>query len=518
MLIFFQKTISQHLRLLTISLSTLYATTAIAIGPPPDADHLWRGPDGSTALQWAVYEQDITKVASLLRAGADPKLGNDYGSTPLGMAAEVGNTELIKLLIDAGADIDSPNLEGQTALMLVARTGNIEAANILLKNGATINARESWGEQTALMWAAARGHPEMVALLLASGADGNATSIARDYRRHLTKEGRAKNLDSGGLSSLMFAIRENCLGCIKELLNFGVDINLTDPDGVSPLLLAIMNSHWDAAMLLIEAGADIKQWDTFGQTPLLAIIPRHQNRSLDPGEHFDKHNGTEVLESLLKNGADVNFGLFLRPAKQRGGPLSRGTTPLILAASQGDVEVIKLLLANGADATLAQADLQTPLSSIAGARGQPDTLVEGVKILLAAGADPNVRAVPHHLQRTRGGRPLHYAVGANNREVVEALVAGGADLNGKDIDGLTALDHARARDQVPFLRMRQATNTKMVELLLSLGETQNLAIEELDTQPFWPNVGPPFYYPWHVFPLDATAELNELVPGSIDHQ
>src|SRR5436190_14100594 len=107
------------------------------------------------------------------------------------------------------------------------------------------------GVQSALMWASARRHPEMMQLLIASGADVNARSIDRDYQRHVTAEGRPKSLDSGGLTPLLYAARENCRACADVLLKSGADIDLPDPDGVSPLLLAIMNANWDLAKQLI---------------------------------------------------------------------------------------------------------------------------------------------------------------------------------------------------------------------------------------------------------------------------
>jgi ankyrin repeat protein len=193
--------------------------------------------------------------------------------------------------------------------------------------------------------------------------------------------------------------------------------------------------------------------------------------------------------------------------------LSRGTTPLIRAASNGDLDLVKLLLEYGAEADLPQADLQTPVSALAGARGNQDQLLEALDVLIAAGVDLNVMAVPHHLQRARGGTPLHYAVRARNDKMVQALVEFGTDIDGKDIDGLTALDYAESNGHIGFLSLRQPPNPKIAELLRTLG-----AKDELGFTPFWPNVGPPFYYPWHIFPLDPAIEVNALVPGSIDHQ
>ena len=122
------------------------------------------------------------------------------------------------------------------------------------------------------MWASARRHPKMMELLIAKGADVNAPSINRDYQRHVTAEGRPKNLDSGGLTPLLYAARENCMACVEVLLKNKADIDLPDPDGVSPLLVAIINANWDLAKQLIAAGADVNQWDIFGQAPLFASI------------------------------------------------------------------------------------------------------------------------------------------------------------------------------------------------------------------------------------------------------
>ena len=180
-----------------------------------------RNADGSTPLQWAVYDGNLAEVKRLLHAGATVATANKYGATAMSLAAEVGDPEMIGLLLEAGADADSPNPDGQTALMAVARTGNVTAAERLLAAGATVDARERFGGQTALMWASARRHPEMMRLLIARGADVNARSTVRDYQRHVTAEGRPKNLDSGGFTPLLYAARENCLACADVLIASG---------------------------------------------------------------------------------------------------------------------------------------------------------------------------------------------------------------------------------------------------------------------------------------------------------
>ncbi len=198
-------------------LLTLQSSAATDASKPDDVDH--RNADGSTPLQWAVYEGNAAEVSRLLDAGADVSIANNYGATPMSLAAEVADTPILERLLDAGADPDSPNAEGQTALMTVARTGNVEAASLLLEHGAKVDAREHWGGQSALMWASARRHPQMMALLIEHGAEVDARSIFRDYQRHVTAEGRPKNLDSGGLTPLLYAARERGMPSSTRQMN-----------------------------------------------------------------------------------------------------------------------------------------------------------------------------------------------------------------------------------------------------------------------------------------------------------
>src|SRR5215468_4007044 len=452
------------------------------------ADVNRRGVDGSTPLQWAVYDGNVAEVRRLLKAGANVSLANNYGATPMGLAAEVGNAEIIKLLLDAGADADSPNPEGQTALMAVARTGNVEAAELLVKHGAKVDAREHWGGQTALMWASARRHPQMMQFLISKGADVNARSINRDYQRHVTAEGRPKSLDSGGLTPLLYAARENCLGCVDVLVRNSADINLPDPDGVSPLLVAIMNANWDLAKQLILAGADVNEWDMYGEAPLFTAIGlRNQvsggHASIDP---LNQTDGITVVGMLLEHGANPNMQLFFRPANVRGSTNTRGSTPLIRAATNADLEVMKLMLEHGADARLIMADRQTAIMAVLAGRASETQALELIRVLHDAGTDVNVVALVNHREEVRGGTALHYAVRKRYKEVIKKLASYGIDMNAKDQDGLTALDYTQSRGFMPFMAIQTPLYKEEAALLRELG-----AKTELARSPVWPVLGPP---------------------------
>ncbi len=474
------------------ALSTLAAAacTATAIAAPEFDGIDDRQPDGSTALHWAVFESDDEAVERLIDAGIDVAASNRYGSTAMSLAAEVADEAILRQLLSAGADPDSPNPEGQTALMAVARTGNIEAARLLLAHGATVDARESWGNQTALMWAAARRHPAMIELLIAHGADPNTRSAHRDYQRHVTAEGRPKNLDSGGLTPLLYASRENCSACVTSLLANGADLDLSDPDGVSPLLIAIMNANWDLAAQLIDAGADVDRWDIYGEAPLFTAV-RLRDRldggraSIDPVNQLD---GLSVIKQLLEHGADPNMQLFFRPAGVRGSTNTRGATPLIAAATNGDLPVVRLLLAHGADPTLYMADRQTPIHAVLSGRArvaEPRAL-EIVRVLYEAGTEIDTIALVNHREEIRGGTALHYAVRKRFRDVIAELAGWGIDLNAKDQDGLTALDYTQSRGFMPFMALQTPLYDEEAALLREFG-----ASEEMDQAPAWPVLGPP---------------------------
>lgn len=454
--------------------------------------------NGSTPLQFAVYDENVAEVKRLLKAGAKVSIANNYGASPMGLAAEIGNAEIIKLLLDAGANADSPNPEGQTALMAVARTGNVEAATLLVNRGATIDARENFGGQTALMWASARRHPQMMQFLISKGADINARSTARDYQRHVQAEGRPKNLDSGGLTPLLYAARENCGACVKVLLDSKVDINLPDPDGVSPLLLSIMNSNWDVAKQLILAGADVNRWDIYGEAPLFTAVGlRNQasgaHGSIDP---LNETNGTTIVHMLLEREANPNMQLFFRPANLKGATNTRGSTPLIRAVAGADMEMIKLLMEYKADVNLMMADRQTPLMAAISGRASEKQSLDILGILHDAGADVNVIALVNHREDSRGGTALHYAVRKRYKEVMKKLASWGIDMNARDQDGLTALDYTQGRGYMAFMALQTPVYKDEAALLRELGATELLA-----RSPAWPILGPPQGIEEDIWPL-----------------
>ncbi len=100
--------------------------------------------------------------------------------------------------------------------------------------------------------------------------------------------------------------------------------------------------------------------------------------------------------------------LFFRPANVRGATNLRGSTPLIRAANNNDLEVVKLLLEHGADATVYMADRQTPIHAVLAGRANEKDALELIKVLHEAGTDVERRRA--HRSHRRGARRLGAAL------------------------------------------------------------------------------------------------------------
>jgi ankyrin repeat protein len=411
-------------------------------------------PDGTTALHWAVWQDDLELADRLIRAGGDVKAANRYGVTPLYLASVNGSASMIEKLLNAGADANAVAPEGESALMTAARTGNVEAARVLLTHGAVVDATETWRGQTALMWAAAQNHPAMVRELVAHGANVNARSTIRTWERQSTSEPREKWLPPGGLTPLLLAARQGALESVRVLVSSGADVNAVDPDGISGMLSAIINGHYDVARLLLDQGTDPNLADKTGRTALYAAVDMNtlpdSNRP-SPSVIENQTTSLELIKGLLARGANVNAQLKTqqpyRTKLDRGNDtvLTTGSTPLLRAAKAADLPAIQVLLDNGADPKLATRNGVNPLmvASGVGTREEDTTgrrkvesdVVATVAIFLAAGVDVNAAD-------TRGQTALHGAALQGLDGVVRLLARHGAVLDAKDKRGFTPLDAA----------------------------------------------------------------------------
>ena len=398
--------------------------------------------DGTTALHWAVFREDVEIAGRLLDAGADPDIVNRNGATPLGLACASANAGLVTVLLDAGAD---PGLApaGEAPLLTCARTGGVAAVRGLLSRGADIDVTDGWRGQTPLMWAAAENHAPIMHVLLEGGARVDAAS-------------------TGGFTALMFAVRQDARDAARLLVAAGADVNAQAPNGQSLLRVAINNRHYSLAALLLARGADPIARDRGGSTALHDLVASRapQRRPQVPAaasEDAAAHatESLDLMRLLLDAGADPNARTEPQPrltdARAQAGlrPVidnlvnMGGATPYVVAARFADHAAMRRLAAHGADPRLATYANNTALTLAAGVvfteglqlqRPEPDILA-AVELALAHGVD--IDSANAH-----GQTALHGAVYRAADSVIRHLVAAGARTDLADELDRTPLDLA----------------------------------------------------------------------------
>ena len=389
-------------------------------------------PDGATALHWAAQWDDLRTVDLLIRGGANVNAANDYGVTPLSLAATNGAAPTIEALLKAGANPNTALPTGETALMTAARTGRLAAVQALLARGADVNARENVMGQTALMWALSERHLDVAETLVGRGADVRARSTS-------------------GFTAMLFATRQGDIDAVRMLMAHGATASDTATDGTSALLMATVRGHIELAEFLLNQGADPNA-DGTGYTPLHWAAGTWESattRDYRVREWIRLAGPTgeekkRLIAALLAHGARPNARARRAPPRFgssawgiRGGGTPAGATPFFFAAISGDVDVMRLLLANGADPLTATNDNTTPLIGAAGLGvEESETLVpesrhlDAVRLLLDLGAD--IRAA-----NNQGDTVLHAAAFQGYDTVARLLVDRGAALNPKNRIGQT---------------------------------------------------------------------------------
>ena len=432
--------------------------------------------DGATALLWAAHWDDLEVADRLLRAGADVNAADDHGVTPLERAAENASLPMVERLLEAGARADVARASGLTPLMTAARTGSVAVVDALLVRGANVNAVTRETRSTALMWAVAGAHPAVVRALLEAGADPHPSTAK-------------------GFTPLLYAARNGDVAMAETLLAAGVHPDETGTDGTHALPYAIVTGHDAFALFLLERGAD-PNGSMAGLSALHAAAGSiftwltDWNRRHDDIDRYARfgRNGIDsdrrlrLVEALLAHGADPNGRITTSamimnyigyPRKGAFEPFAcgtgdlRGATPLWVAAfdlnrparltSGGNSytprggAILEALLAAGADQHLTTVDGTTPFMAAAGLgrstytprepRGVRSPGAEAaVRILLEAGADINA-------VNEADFTALHGATFRGLNEVVEYLVAQGADIDARDFRGRTAYRMAEGSKQ-----------------------------------------------------------------------
>jgi ankyrin repeat protein len=453
--------------------------------------------DGTTALHWAAFNDNLNLTKLLLAAGANVKATTRDGAiTPLMMACRNGSAPMIDLLLKAGANPNSATVTGTTALMMAASSGSADAVRVLLDHGANVNATDVAHGQTALMFAASLNRADTIKVLMAHGANASLTSMVtktqvvrfnpdgnivltdepekpgaakEETKKEETKEakeekpaadgkqpekkkgGRERGAQTmGGQTALIYAARDGQIDATRALLESGANVNQASAEEkTTPLVMAIMNGHLDVAKVLLDHGADPNLANVWGLTPLFAVVDVQWAPYAwfpQPLVTHEQVTYLDLMKDLLVKSANPNARLgkqlWVRSFGNRSWVDPVGSTAFWRAAQSNDVTGMKLLVASGADPKIATNAGDTALMVAAGLGWAPnntttipDAWLPTVEYCLSLGLDVN--AVDE-----KGYTALHGVAFRGDNDLIKYLVSKGAKVDLKTKEGDTIADMA----------------------------------------------------------------------------
>ena len=386
-------------------------------------------------LAGAARDGDLEAIKQYIAEGADV---NDlvFDMPPLTWAAMMGQTEAAELLLQRGANINGRNKDENTALHLAVFLGRAETVELLLKNGADVNARNDDGATAidilGVPWEMTQFLTKPMGIALEQEQFEEGKTKIREMFGTAPKLGvkTVPNVQDSNSKDLWAAARTGNLQAIKRHIEEGGDINALDSGfRLSAIAWGALHGQTEIVQLLIKNGADVNLKNGDGATPLhsAAFLGR-----------------VDVAKLLLENGADV---------KARN---NDGATPMdvlsvdwettafvcsligidieeaeIAVMKKGRNEIAKLF---GVDGVLGEAGaFSAQRLSEAAFTGN----IAAMKQMLADGADPNTK------DPQSGSTLLATAALMGHTKIVALLLEHGADVNVRSRDGGTAL-HAAA--------------------------------------------------------------------------
>ena len=473
--------------------------------------------DGTTALHWAVEYDDLAIVDLLLSRGADVTAANRYGVTPLAPACTNGNAAMIERLLEAGADPNTPLSGGETPLMTASRTGSAEALRVLLAHGADVHAREERRGQTALMWAASHNNAAAIQVLVEAGADLHARAKgpkAKPSRTGYRYGQRRPRVDEA--TPFLFAVRQGNLNAVQTLAELGANVNDTLVDETSALVVAIASAHWQLADYLLGKGANPNAAGQ-GWGPLHQLA--RTRRGLDVNRFpwpvpTGTMSGLNLAKQLVYHGADVNQRTERKIYDDVRNNFGAGATPLAMAAKADDHELIRVLLALGADPNIRTYSGTTPLMAAVGVEmfnpGE-DThddadAMETAKLLLDLGAEVNAG-------NSYGESAVLGATARGPIPLVQLLLDNGADLNVEDLFGWTPLISAEWGKNYGG---QQLKNPEMGRFIRKAMEERGLSTDRPDDNELYRRMFGPCGHGANVKPAPLDGTLADRCQSGID--
>ncbi len=345
-------------------------------------------------------------------------------------AVKVQDEASVRALLKQRADVNVQQGDGATALHWAANTDNLTIADLLIKAGARVDAANDLGS-TPLHLACTNRSAAMVDRLLEAKANPNAKLV-------------------NGETVLMTCARTGEPKAVKALLVHGADPRAKEPEhDQTALMWAAAEGHPEVVGLLIEFGAEIR---ARSRIYIQTVVNEQTQRAGREELNYDvPRGGSTPLLFAARNGDVESAKLLLAAGADANDSLPDGTSALVVAAHSGQGNVAAVLLDKGADPNARRSGYTALHAAVL----RSDLYL--VKALLEHHADPNIRmtkGTPLRRDTTDfnlpapliGSTPYLLAAKFLEPDIMEALVASGADPRVTMPDGATAVMLAAGMD------------------------------------------------------------------------
>ena len=276
---------------------------------------------------------DLTGASPAVSECACAEAAKEYDSgskmafTPLHYASANNNVPIVRELLNSGASVSPKNIYNDTPLHYAARNASAEIVRLLLAHKAEVNAESDAGD-SPVMLAVRRGNREIVSLLAAAGADLDLQNkkgvspraimeehgiVIGDVSLNLNEKNGHGSGSASAFSPLMYASVKGDLDTVKRLVADGSgSVKDVNAYGDSALCYASLGKSAALVAFLIEAKSDVNLVNSFGESPI-HMAAAHAG-------------GDEIVKLLIAAGADGN-----RKNKKGKTPRELAKSPLVKA-------------------------------------------------------------------------------------------------------------------------------------------------------------------------------------------
>ncbi|OGF58597.1 MAG: hypothetical protein A2Y62_07945 [Candidatus Fischerbacteria bacterium RBG_13_37_8] len=304
---------------------------------------------------WIFYdEKGITNGIDRPAFAGDAHTSYSYDQMRFYLAALDDDLKTVRELIGRGIDINKKTVVGQTALHYANMNGHADVIGELIKAGADVHAglgidRPGW---SPIFYAASYGNADAVQALIKAGADVNIVDIE-------------------GKSPIFYAAESGNVEIIELLIKKGAKVDLADKEGKSPLMAALENLQLEAAHVLRDTSSAIDKGteDTIATVELaIAASKGDINKAqalisdgINVNSKWPPYRSKPILHYAVENNQAAMVKLLLASGVEADAWDANQWTALMLAAANGNEDIVKELIANGADIN-AQVDSKSAIS------------------------------------------------------------------------------------------------------------------------------------------------------------